>query len=364
MGNSTSNSACVAIDYTGDNTPPDMAPYAMSHPNIGDRFTHPGFCEYCDGPGLSVVNCGTNDEFVPDGNGAGNCTCRFNCYPACCRKACKRNKYTGTTDKCCQAGGPAYYMDGKIVRTCDPAVRADKWSNKTCDQSMSTYCKQGDNLFTPACRQWVTTFYPAEGTKGVVANGAIDDVILAVCNRPENAGRNECACIVAANEVRLKLPNSNNIPVQCMMNKCANNPAAYRTSSQMTPCNITNCQIDTSDLKIIAGDPNTFNVGFSQNCGTGSAPSTTTNTGTPSTTSTTGTPSTTSTQSTSAAMTFFKKNWIYLTIGLVVLVILIILIIYFTSGSKKNKSNYDMDSNYGYADSYGNPGYSDPYGRY
>ena len=251
-------------------------------------------------------------------------------------------------------------MDGKIVRTCDPVVRADKWSNKTCDQSMSTYCKQGDNLFTPACRQWVTTFYPAEGTKGVVANGAVDDVILAVCNRPENAGRNECACIVAANEVRLKLPNSNNIPVQCMMNKCANNPAAYRTSSQMTPCNITNCQIDTSDLKIIAGDPNTFNVGFSQNCGTGSAPSTTTNTGTPSTTSTTSTGGAssipgTSTTTTSTVMTFIKTNWMQLIFWLVVLIILIILIIYFTSGSKKNKSNYDP---------YGNPGYPDPYNQY
>lgn len=334
MGNST----CVAADYTGDNSPPDMAPYATSRPNIGDRFTHPGLCEYC-GAGYITANCGTNGEFIPDGDGDGKCTCRAFCNENCCRKACKRIKYTGSTDKCCQLGGPDYYMEGNIVRTCDPAVRAGKWSAGVCDKNMLTYCKEGNNMFTESCRKWITTFQPAGDTVGYRANGDVDSVLLDVCNRPENAARDECACIVAANEVRVKLPNSSSVPVQCMMNKCANNPRAYRTASQSTPCNVTNCQIDTRDLQIIAGDPQSFNVGFTQNCGK-TDPTTTPPTSTPSPTSPPS--STTPKPDTSPVMAFLQKYWIYLLVGLLVIAVVIIVIVILTRKSD-NGDGYDND---------------------
>lgn len=254
---------CAGITDTGKNDAPDMTKYANL--KVGETFTHPNYCEYCT---ESSVNCGNNGEFTRAGNGSGKCKCRGLCNDGCCRKACKRTSYSGTIEECCQRGGPSYYKDSKnVVRTCDPQYRADKWTEKTCDQPMKDFCKQNDNLFGTACRQWVTTFQPIGQYDRATANGTVDDVILDVCNRPENAEKDECGCVVAANLVRKKLPSANDLPVQCMMNMCANNPRAFRTSTQLAPCNITNCEMNITDMEIVANDTDTFSPNFSQACG-------------------------------------------------------------------------------------------------
>jgi len=254
---------CASATDTGNNFAPDMTQYVNLTP--GQSFTHPGYCEYCT---ESNVNCGNNGEFVRDGNGDGKCKCRGLCNDGCCRKKCSRQNYSGTVDQCCINGGAAYYTDSTgIVRTCDPQYRTDKWGNKVCDQSLSTYCKQGNNLFEPVCRQWITTYQPTGNSSQATGNGTVDDVLLDVCNRPENASKSECGCIVAANVVRQKLPDANNVPVQCLVNSCSNNPSAYKVSNQMQSCNVVNCQISVEDLKIIESDHGTFNLTFAQNCG-------------------------------------------------------------------------------------------------
>lgn len=254
---------CAGATDTGKNDAPDMTKYVNL--KTGERFTHPNYCEYCT---ESKVNCGNNGEFTRDGNGSGKCKCRGLCNDGCCRKACKRTSYSGTAEECCKLGGPAYYKDSKgIVRTCDPVYRSGEWGKKTCDETMVKYCKEGTNLFGTTCRQWVTTFQPIGQYDRATVNGSVDDVILEVCNRPENKDKDECGCVVAANTVRLKLPSANDLPVQCMMNQCANNPRAFRTSTQLAPCNIVNCEMNINDMKIVAGDTDTFSPGFSQMCG-------------------------------------------------------------------------------------------------
>ena len=254
---------CAKANDTGDNSPPDLKQYIDI--GINETFQHPGYCEYCT---QSNVNCGNNNEFVGAGNSGSKCKCRALCTDGCCRKLCKRVAYSGDPTECCQRGGPSYYLDNNnIVRTCDPIYRKANWKNNKCDHALTDYCKKGDNLFGETCRAWVTTFQPVGLVSEKSSNGYVDSTILEVCNRKEYATKDECACIVSANEVRQKLPSANNLPVQCMYNKCANNPRAYKTTSMLAPCNIVNCEMNINDMEIVAGDPASFNVGFSQLCG-------------------------------------------------------------------------------------------------
>jgi hypothetical protein len=345
MGNTT----CVGATYTGDNSAPDMTQYANL--KTGETFTHPGFCEYC-GPGYSSVNCGNNGEFTPSGDGSGKCACRALCTNSCCRKNCQRISYATALDataQCCQAGGPSYYKDsGGIVRTCDPSVRAANWAQGTCNPTMKVYCAQGTNLFTPVCRQWVTTF----NAPGATPSGDVDGVLISVCNKPENANRVECGCVTAANAARAAgLSSTSSVPVQCLVKQCANQPAAYRTSTQMTPCNVTNCQMTVQDLQLVSNNKSgIFNTGFAQNCGTGGSTSTTptpTTPGTPNvpgipstpstpgTPDTSGTPSTSSTSTLSNILSFVQTHSTSFIVGGIVLMMIILLIVVLTSGGKK-----------------------------
>lgn len=362
MGNTT----CVGATYTGDNSAPDMTQYVNL--TVGQSFTNANFCEYC-GPGYTSVNCGNNGEFTASGDGSGKCACRGLCTNSCCRKACQRISYATSPDattQCCQAGGPTYYTDsGGIVRTCDPAVRAANWSTNTCNPTMIKYCSQGTNLFTPVCRQWVTTF----NTPGATPSGDVDGVVISVCNQPANMNRPECGCVTAAATARAAgLSSTSSVPVQCLVKQCANEPAAYRTSTQLTPCNITNCQMTVQDLSLVSNNPSVFNTGFAQNCGTG-ASTATTPTATPGTTGVSGTPSTiptatpgtagvSGTSSTSSTSTlsniwsFVQTNWIYFAVGVVVLIIVVVMIIVFSSrGEKTNTNDYGGDYS-GYSQTY------------
>lgn len=312
---------CAPAGDTGKNTAPDMTQYVNL--KIGESFTHPTYCQWCT---ESEVNCGDNKEFVRDGNGTGTCKCQGLCNDGCCRKKCTRTNYSGTVDLCCQNGGADYYKDSKgVVRTCDPTYRATNWKNQTCDKSMNAYCKQGNNLFTTACRQWVTTYQPTGSLSTATGNGSVDDVLIDVCNRPENADRKECGCITAANLIRDEFPDSNNIPAQCLVNSCANTPEAYRTSDQLQPCNVVNCEISVNDLEVIQGDDSTFNLDFAQECSNTSPPATPGTTPTPATPGTTPSPSPNSNGNNDNDNT---NTYIYIILGILALV-LIGVILYF-----------------------------------
>jgi hypothetical protein len=310
---------CVGPNDTGDNSAPNLANYVDV--KIGETFEHPGYCNYTT---ESSVNCGTNGEFQRAGNSDSGCTCRSLCTDGCRRKLCKRVSYSGNADECCRRGGPTYYMDGNIVRTCDPEYRRGSWLNHKCDAALSTYCKSGGNLFNDTCRAWVTTFQPVGQIDKSIGNGSVDGVILDVCNRPEYANNEECGCVVGANEIRTKLPTANNLPVQCMYNKCANAPRAYRTTPMLAPCNITNCSMDITDQQIVANDPTNFTVGFTQLCGSAVADETAKN------------PTGAGTDTDTTQQSFFQKYWIWIAV-IVVIIIIIIILILVTGGSDTDK---------------------------
>lgn len=255
---------CSKADDTGVNDAPDM----VQHINltIGQRFTHPNYCNYGTAAENGKTNCGDNGEFQPGGWADEMCKCRGFCHNACHRQMCTRIKYSGEPYKCCTLGGKPYYEDDKF-HTCNPDYRVGSWKNRLCDEHMKSFCmEENDNLFQPACKTWVKTFQNT-GNTPEAGNGLVDQVITTVCERPENADRDECKCITGANDLKEMLPNSKNLPVQCFMNKCSNNPSAYRTVNQMQPCNAINCSIDIRDLNITTQYPELFNMNFVQCCG-------------------------------------------------------------------------------------------------
>uniref|UniRef100_A0A6C0LTV8 Uncharacterized protein n=1 Tax=viral metagenome TaxID=1070528 RepID=A0A6C0LTV8_9ZZZZ len=320
---------CASADDTGDNYAPNLA--EKVNLKIGESFTHPGFCEYRvgDNDTLKKVNCGNNGEFVPNGyDDSQACKCRALCNDGCRRRKCKRDNYSGTAEKCCTLGGNSYYAENNTVKTCDPTYRINNWGNNTCDQYMEKFCKQGNNLFTTPCRQWITTFQPTENNKDARVNGRIDSVLLDVCSRSENASKSECACIVAANEQKEKYPNLNGIPVQCMLNKCINDPAAYRTSSQFTPCNVVNCSIIIDNLDLINNNSGLFDLHIIQNCG---------NKNEPLPKNPPKTPSKKPITPEENLVDILKANWIIVGSIIILLIFVIIAIIILAIGKKKSK---------------------------
>ena len=255
---------CVSANYKGEhNNAPDLRRYVDL--KIGQTFQHSGYCEYRQYG--EKVNCGNNGEFEYGGNSNVGCKCRSACDNSLCRrKLCKRVKYSGTAAKCCQNAGSSYYMEGSRVRTCDPKYRLANWEKGTCDIHLDKYCKQGDNLFTKnACKLWVAKFRPTGNLERSLPNGLVDDVINTVCSRDENKNRDECACIVAANNLRKLSPSSNDIPVHCIYNSCANNTKALRVANQLTPCNVVNCEMTIGDIKLLS-EQSGINANFVQNC--------------------------------------------------------------------------------------------------
>jgi len=258
---------CAPVGYQGENNnAPELAQYANLP--IGGTFMHEGYCDkvgrYGE-DGLSAfgpLNCGTNGEFAYGGDSNIGCNCYALCGNSCRRKLCKRTKYSGDPYQCCSRGGPDYYTDNGVIKTCDPIYRHASLAGKKCDLSMQTYCSEGDNLFNQTCRNWITA--TTDGQK--VGNGSVDAVLFSVCNKMEYEDRPECGCIVAAKKLKRDFPTSNDIPVQCMYNDCANNPQAYKASSQMGDCNIVHCEMNIEDLEIIAGNPSEFNADFVQAC--------------------------------------------------------------------------------------------------
>ncbi|RYE17213.1 MAG: hypothetical protein EOP45_16205, partial [Sphingobacteriaceae bacterium] len=255
---------CAGTTDTGDNSAPDLSKYSNltidGSNNTPTRFTHPGFCEYCGGAAMSTVNCGSTGEFAPDGDGDGSCKCRAMCQDSCCRKACKRVAYNGDATKCCTNDGMVGYGSGSSYLTCNPR---NTYKDSSCDEPLKTYCQSGTNLFDQqVCKNWIS-IHQTQATQ----NGNVDTVLNTVCSRSDNLKRPECACVVGASTVATELPSANSLPVQCMLNSCANQTAAYKTISQLAPCNITNCSMNLTDANFVANNPGKFSTSFTQQCG-------------------------------------------------------------------------------------------------
>ena len=241
---------------TGDNSSPDMKNY-LDLP-IDASFEHPGYCDFL---GTNYVNCGENGEFIAGGTGTGRCSCRGICGNTCTRKTCVRKNFSGTIDKCCQLGGPDYYMEGSQVKTCNPIYRQDVWANrKSCDDNLRDFCSRNYNAFdSPGCKRWFTLNRQ---------NDKVDAVMKEVCRRPENINRRECACILATDRIEREIqdlpPNQRTIPPYCMAPECVTNLEAWKTSQQHSPCQTTYCGVNINKFQLTGQNPS---VVIKQNCG-------------------------------------------------------------------------------------------------
>lgn len=238
---------CASATDTGNNDNPDPTGAIYADVAVGSTFEHPGYCEYCTESG--AVNCGSK-EFVPAGNGEGRCKCRALCNDGCCKKLCKRISYLGDPTACCTSS--AKTLGGG--KTCDPKYRS--YTTNDCDTAMDTFCAQGDNLFTnPNCVSWFNQRLPAASA-----------TLERVCTKPENINKSQCGCILARQEMLTKFASGSKIAVECIDNRCTNGGWKTHQMSQ-NPCNVVNCEMNITDLKLIANAPvGTYNASFVQQC--------------------------------------------------------------------------------------------------
>lgn len=316
-------SGCVGAFDTGDNSAPDLTKY-VDIP-IDGMFEHPGHCEYCTSGG---TNCGPNGEFVYGGNSGTPCKCRALCHDGCCRKNCKRISYSGDISTCCTLGGPDYYMSGGLVKTCPPNTRSKSLgTSTTCNLPMKIYCGQGDNLFKPQCLQWAKAV-----TRSNNPNDA-DEIIKTTCMKASNYDKPECACVKAAYELQQKGIDGKQVPAHCIENSCVNEVNALRTSNQLLPCNVINCQMRIEDIKFVLQNKGKFDVKFVQECGNelrkqGLDPDKVDDATTNDTNN--------NNENTSPFSDFVNKNKNYLIIGSVALVLIIIVIIIAVAQSRSD----------------------------
>lgn len=234
------------VQGTGDNSDPDPKGIVYTDVPIDGTFEHPTYCDYCT---EGRANC-SSPEFMPAGNGAGRCACRGLCNDGCCRKLCKRVSYLGDPTECCAKSAKSL-GHGK---TCDPKYRSYKTND--CDTAMDQFCSQGDNLFSnPNCTSWFNQRLEAASA-----------TLETVCNKPENITKPQCGCILARKEMLTKYASGTKIAVECIDNRCTNGGwKTYQMSKN--PCNVVNCEMNISDLKLIANAPvGTYNASFVQQC--------------------------------------------------------------------------------------------------
>jgi hypothetical protein len=231
---------------TGTNENPDPAGTIYADVAVNSTFEHPNYCEYCT---EGRANCGSN-EFVSAGNGEGRCKCRGLCNDGCCKKLCKRISYLGDPTQCCIKSAKSF-GSGK---TCDPKYRS--YATNDCDTAMNTFCSTGDNLFTnPNCVSWFNQ-RPQAATA----------TLETACSAPANVTKPQCGCILARKEMLTKYTSGTKISVECIDNRCTNGGWKTFQMSQ-NPCNVVNCEMNISDLKLIANAPvGTYNASFVQQC--------------------------------------------------------------------------------------------------
>lgn len=234
------------VQGTGDNSDPDPKGTIFTEVPIGGTFAHPGYCDYTT---TGTANCG-GPEFVPGGNGDIPCTCKGLCNEGCINKLCKRVSYLGDPSKCCATSAKTL---GKN-QTCDPRYRS--YATNDCDASMNTFCAIGDNLFSnPNCGSWFNQRLDAASS-----------TLEAVCARPENINKPQCGCILARKDMLTKFSSGSKVAVECIDNRCTN--GGWKTQQmKQNPCNVVNCEMNITDLKLIANSPvGNYNPSFVQQC--------------------------------------------------------------------------------------------------
>lgn len=234
------------VQGTGDNSDPDPTGTLYTDVKIGETFPHPGYCDYTIS---GTPNCG-GKEFVPGGNGDIPCACKGLCNTGCINKLCKRVSYLGDPAKCCITSAKTLGKD----QTCDPKYRS--YTNNNCDVAMDQFCRIKDNLFVnPNCVSWFNQ-------RGEAATATLE----AVCTDPENLNKPQCGCILARKDILSKFASGSKVAVECIDNRCTN--GGWKTfQMKQNPCNVVNCEMNISDLKLIANAPvGNYSPAFVQQC--------------------------------------------------------------------------------------------------
>jgi len=129
------------------------------------------------------------------------------------------------------------------------------------DITMSEYCNDNKSFFTKNCEEWID----AKQSKD---KSSVDSLIKDVCSRPENVNEIKCGCIVAGSQ-STEFPMFNNMPVQCMHEKCKS-AVSYLTSDQMSPClyaDYGDCKLGYDDMKMISSNPTLVSSDLVHRCG-------------------------------------------------------------------------------------------------
>ncbi len=234
------------VQGTGDNRDPDPTGTLYADVPVDDTFEHPAYCDYIT---EGRANCGS-DEFVPAGNSETGCACRGLCNDGCRKKLCKRVAYKGDPVKCCITSKKTL---GK-GKTCNPKYRS--YETNDCDAAMDKYCAMGSNLFNnPNCTSWFN-----QRTEAATAT------LEKVCDESENIAKPQCGCILARKEMLQKFASGSKVAVECIDNRCTN--SGWKTyQMQQNPCNVVNCEMNITDLKLVANAPvGHYSASFVQEC--------------------------------------------------------------------------------------------------
>lgn len=235
------------VNGTGDNSDPDPKGDLYLDVPIGGTFEHPGYCDYNI---AGKANC-SSAEFVHAGNSGTKCICNGACEESLCsKKNCRRVSYIGDPTQCCIKSAKTLGHG----QTCDPKYRS--YANNNCDVAMDQFCRTGDNLFTnPNCVSWFNQ-------RGEAATATLE----AVCTDPANLDKPQCGCISARKDILSKFPSGSKVAVECIDNRCTN--GGWKTfQMKQNPCNIVNCEMNISDLKLIANAPvGNYSPAFVQQC--------------------------------------------------------------------------------------------------
>ena len=237
---------CASATDTGTNDNVDPKGTIYADLPVGSTYEHPNFCEYCT---EGKANCGSA-EFMPAGNGETKCKCRGLCNDGCCRKLCKRISFLGDPTLWCTQQAKTLGLG----KTCDPKYRS--YTTNACDTAMNTFCAQKDNLFAnPNCVSWFNQ-------RPEAASATLETA----CANPANINKPQCGCILARADMLTKYTSGSKISVECIDNRCTN--GGWKTyQMKQNPCNVVNCEMNITDLKLIANAPvGTYNASFVQQC--------------------------------------------------------------------------------------------------
>lgn len=89
-----------------------------------------------------------------------------------------------------------------------------------------------------------------------------DNHMVKYCSNPLYSGNSKCGCALPSKEYATVIG-----PPECIDNRCAGNPAAYRLKHQLNPqCDIVNCSITETQIEAL-NQANLDNVNLINQCG-------------------------------------------------------------------------------------------------